>query len=179
MGCPVRVAMWLILAAAAMRPAFPPASTYTFRGHQCSFVKAGPSVRCGCGQNFGKCITVSSFAPVFPCRANRATLNRSLRGTENLSKRPSRAWEGPRPRRRSVPMTRLVPARVSVRVCRGGRPPLALEYALKSDRRRRLTKRSLLHTKKRSSLRGRTKVAKAGPLRARVKSAKVRPTPYV
>ena len=34
--------MWLlILAAAAMRPAFPPASTYTFRGHQCSFVKAG------------------------------------------------------------------------------------------------------------------------------------------
>ena len=33
--------------------------------------------------------------------------------------------------------------------------------------------------RKRSSLRGRTKVAKAGPLRARVKSAKVRPTPYV
>ena len=33
--------MWLMLAAAAMRPAFPPASTYTFRGHQCSFVKAG------------------------------------------------------------------------------------------------------------------------------------------
>ena len=33
--------------------------------------------------------------------------------------------------------------------------------------------------KKRSSLRGRIKVAKAGPLRARVKSAKVRPTPYV
>ena len=32
---------------------------------------------------------------------------------------------------------------------------------------------------KRSSLRGRTKVAKVGPLRARVKSAKVRPTPYV
>ena len=31
----------------------------------------------------------------------------------------------------------------------------------------------------RSSLRGRTKVAKVGPLRARVKSAKVRPTPYV
>ena len=31
---------------------------------------------------------------------------------------------------------------------------------------------------KRSSLRGRTKVAKVGPLRARVKSAKVRPTPY-
>ena len=49
---------------------------------------------------------------------------------------------------------------------------------LKSDRRRRLTKRSLLH-KKRASLRGRTKVAKVGPLRARVKSAKVRPTPYV
>ena len=31
---------------------------------------------------------------------------------------------------------------------------------------------------KRSSLRGRTKVAKVGPLRARVKSAKVRPIPY-
>ena len=31
----------------------------------------------------------------------------------------------------------------------------------------------------RSSLRGRTKVAKLGPLQARVKSAKVRPTPYV
>ena len=41
---------------------------------------------------------------------------------------------------------------------------------LKSDRRRRLTKRASLH-KKRSSLRGRTKVAKVGPLRARVKSA--------
>ena len=39
---------------------------------------------------------------------------------------------------------------------------------LKSDRRRRLTKRS--------SLRGRTKVAKLGPLRARVKSAKVADT---
>jgi hypothetical protein len=39
---------------------------------------------------------------------------------------------------------------------------------LKSDRRRRLTKRSSLH-KKRSSLRGRTKVAKVGPLRTRVK----------
>jgi hypothetical protein len=49
---------------------------------------------------------------------------------------------------------------------------------LKSDRRRHLTKRSSLH-KKRSSLRGRIKVAKVGPLRARVKSAKVRPTPYV
>jgi len=46
---------------------------------------------------------------------------------------------------------------------------------LKSDRRRRLTKRSSLH-KKRTSLRGRTNVAKVGPLRARVKSAKVRPT---
>ena len=32
---------------------------------------------------------------------------------------------------------------------------------------------------KRSSLRGRTKVAKVGPPRARVKSAKVAPTPYV
>ena len=32
---------------------------------------------------------------------------------------------------------------------------------------------------KRSSLGGRTKVAKVGPPRARVKSAKVRPTPYV
>ena len=32
---------------------------------------------------------------------------------------------------------------------------------------------------KRSSLRGRTKVAKVGPPRARVKSAKVWPTPYV
>jgi len=38
---PYRGRMWLMLAAAAMRPAFPPASTYTFRGHQCSFVKAG------------------------------------------------------------------------------------------------------------------------------------------
>ena len=32
---------------------------------------------------------------------------------------------------------------------------------------------------KRSSLRGRTKVAKVGPPRARVKSAKVAPAPYV
>ena len=49
---------------------------------------------------------------------------------------------------------------------------------LKYDRRRRLTKRSSLSTK-RSPPRGRTKVAKVGPLRARVKSAKVRAPPYV
>jgi hypothetical protein len=60
----------------------------------------------------------------------------------------------------------------------GPSPGEAGSNLLKSDRRRRLTKRSSLH-KKRSSLRGRTKVAKVGPLRARVKSAKVRPTPYV
>ena len=40
-------------------------------------------------------------------------------------------------------------------------------------------KGALRHLTKRSSLRGRTKVAKVGPPRARVKSAKVRPTPYV
>jgi len=60
----------------------------------------------------------------------------------------------------------------------GPSPGEAGSNLLKPDRRRRLTKSSSLH-KKRSSLRGRTKVAKAGPLRARVKSAKVRPTPYV
>ena len=32
---------WLTLAAAALTPAFPSASTYTWRGHTCSFVKAG------------------------------------------------------------------------------------------------------------------------------------------
>ena len=42
-----------------------------------------------------------------------------------------------------------------------------------------VSQKGLRSTKKRSSLRGRTKVAKVGPLRARVKSAKVRPTPYV
>ena len=60
----------------------------------------------------------------------------------------------------------------------GPSPGEAGSNLLKSDSRRHLTKRSSLH-KKRSSLRGRTKVAKVGPLRARVKSAKVRPTPYV
>jgi hypothetical protein len=60
----------------------------------------------------------------------------------------------------------------------GPSPGEAGSNLLKSGRRRRLTKRSSLH-QKRSSLRGRTKVAKVGPLRARVKSAKVRPTPYV
>jgi hypothetical protein len=52
-----------------------------------------------------------------------------------------------------------------------GRGTQAGSNLLKSDRRWRLTKRSSLH-KKRSSLRGRTKVAKLGPLRARVKSAR-------
>jgi hypothetical protein len=48
----------------------------------------------------------------------------------------------------------------------GPSPGEAGSNLLKSDRRRRLTKRSSLH-EKRSSLRGRTKVAKVGPLRAR------------
>ena len=35
------MSMWLAFAATATAPAFPPATTYAWRGHTCSFVKAG------------------------------------------------------------------------------------------------------------------------------------------
>ena len=77
----------------------------------------------------------------------------------------------------NIPTQKITTVMTMVRAASTSSPDEDQSNLLKSDRRWRLTKKGLRSTK-RSSLRGRTKVAKVGPLRARVKSAKVRPTPY-